>query len=343
MILFVTNQIPHYRVAFFKRLAERYDLTVAHSGKPVGDPGFEEIVLPTQRYSGLYVQKGLRKLLNSGRYDIVIATFDVRWISTLWAYYSHREKVTWVWWGLDFGANALASKIKLFIANGSGPVIFYSHGVKKKFENMLKNEERLHVANNTFEVPNRVRSYENRNKDCFINVGSLVPRKRNDVLISGFAEVLSQSQKDLKLVLIGDGPQRAELEALVERLNLEKHVRFLGEVNSPEKLKDYYSKALASVSVGQAGLAVLQSMAFGVPFVTSHAAISGGEKYNVSPGVNGCFFDGSQAELVQVMLSLVRCPDYARELGENAYEYYSEHCSMEKMVGSFSNVIEAFR
>ena len=53
------------------------------------------------------------------------------------------------------------------------------------------------------------------------------------------------------------------------------------------QLATLYANSIASVSFGQAGLAVLQSFANSVPLVTKNGAVSGGEIDNIEHGVNG--------------------------------------------------------
>lgn len=56
-------------------------------------------------------------------------------------------------------------------------------------------------------------------------IGQLIPRKGLDVLLEAFAR-LAEPRK--MLAIVGEGPQRAELEALVGRLGLQEQVAFLG-------------------------------------------------------------------------------------------------------------------
>ena len=74
---------------------------------------------------------------------------------------------------------------------------------------------------------------------------------------------------------------------LANRLGLTDKVVFKGHIDKPDQLKYIYDNAIATVSVGQAGLAVSQSIGFGVPFVTHKDAITGGEIYGVQPGKTG--------------------------------------------------------
>lgn len=65
-----------------------------------------------------------------------------------------------------------------------------------------------------------------------IGIGRLSPQKDFKTLINAFAE-LRLSGTDARLVILGDGPLRSELENLVRHLNLEKEIFFAGFDSNP--------------------------------------------------------------------------------------------------------------
>ncbi|WP_031469791.1 glycosyltransferase [Sciscionella sediminilitoris] len=96
-------------------------------------------------------------------------------------------------------------------------------------------------------------------------VGRLVPGKRFDVLIETLPMV-----GDATLILVGDGPERANLSALAERRGVAERVVFAGET---ERVRDFLSAfdMLASPSAEETfGLAVLEALAAGLPVIYQH-------------------------------------------------------------------------
>jgi N-acetyl-alpha-D-glucosaminyl L-malate synthase BshA len=71
------------------------------------------------------------------------------------------------------------------------------------------------------------------------------------------------------LVLVGDGPERPETEAEVERLGLASEVRFLGKVDAVADLLRAADLFLLPSESESFGLAALEAMACGVPVVAS--------------------------------------------------------------------------
>ncbi len=100
-----------------------------------------------------------------------------------------------------------------------------------------------------------------------ISVGGLIPRKGHDRSIEALVHL-----PGFTLLIAGQGPEHAALQALAERLGVADRVRLLGSVPHAS-LPDYYSAADASLlSSSREGWAnvLLESMACGTPVVASN-------------------------------------------------------------------------
>ncbi len=97
-----------------------------------------------------------------------------------------------------------------------------------------------------------------------ISVGNLVPEKGHDVVLEALAEL-----PDMRLAIVGEGPQRSHLEALAARIGVSGRVSFL-PVRPQSELSSVYSAAdvlaLCSVREGWPNV-LLESMACGTPVV----------------------------------------------------------------------------
>jgi GalNAc-alpha-(1->4)-GalNAc-alpha-(1->3)-diNAcBac-PP-undecaprenol alpha-1,4-N-acetyl-D-galactosaminyltransferase len=82
------------------------------------------------------------------------------------------------------------------------------------------------VIPNPVEVPSFVSPVLERKK-LIVNVGSIGRLKNQEFLIRAFARV--KTGEDWELALVGDGPDRPRLEALVQGMALASRVTFLGE------------------------------------------------------------------------------------------------------------------
>lgn len=101
-------------------------------------------------------------------------------------------------------------------------------------------------------------------------IGRLAPVKGQDVLLAAFARVAHQ-RPAARLVLIGDGPSRRELEAQARRLGVADAVRFLGvREDAGSLLPGFDLYVQPSLNEGM-GRALAQAMAAGLPVVATDA------------------------------------------------------------------------
>jgi glycosyltransferase involved in cell wall biosynthesis len=100
-------------------------------------------------------------------------------------------------------------------------------------------------------------------------VARLVPEKGVRYLLIAAAALLDVFPR-ARFVVIGDGPERAELEAIAERLGISSHVRFLGaRVDGARLIAELDVLAIPSVGNEGTPLVTLEALSAGVPVVAS--------------------------------------------------------------------------
>lgn len=101
-----------------------------------------------------------------------------------------------------------------------------------------------------------------------INLGRLGDEKNLEELINFFADVVER-HKDVKFMLVGDGPARKRLEHIAKNLNIEDRVIFTGMVE-PADVQKYYKLGDIFVSASTSetqGLTYVEAAANGLPLV----------------------------------------------------------------------------
>ncbi len=340
-ILILQNTILHYRKPFYNKLAEQYDVTVLHSGKVSVNKEdiYKEIITPVKSISKFKFQKGVLKEVRSEKYDFIIAMMDIFWIFSIISSFIHPKKSGFAWWGIIAGKSEKGNKIRgLFLRNK--PTIFYNEDGLQKLAKLGYQSDNYTFCTNTFHIENRIECFKEEEKDSFLFVGSLDKRKNIEILIRAFHQAIPNIPEKIKLKIIGDGEDYKLASDLIKELNLKTRVSLEGRITETSKLEKYYKKAILAVSFGQAGLGVLQSLGYGVAFLTYKNAISGGEISNIKHQQTGILCEDSMEDLSKYFIHYSNDITSALKMGENAYNYYTENCTLEHMIKKFSEVID---
>jgi glycosyltransferase involved in cell wall biosynthesis len=126
------------------------------------------------------------------------------------------------------------------------------------------------------------------NSRTLICVGRLSPEKGQAGLLRALAELRGR-HSDLKLRLVGDGPDRQALEALASDLGLADRLTFLGRLTERETLAEIARSDILVLPSFMEGLPIVltEAMALGVPVVASRVA---GVPELVEDGAGGLLF-----------------------------------------------------
>lgn len=130
-------------------------------------------------------------------------------------------------------------------------------------------------------------------------IGQLIARKGLDILLQAFAELRVQGERPTRLVIVGDGDQRAALEALSHSLGISERVSFLGyRVDRLEILKGFDVFALPSRLEG-VPRCLMEAMAARIPVVASDIP---GSRDLVISGETGLLFPLDNVATLTAML-----------------------------------------
>lgn len=129
-----------------------------------------------------------------------------------------------------------------------------------------------------------------RSITCF--VGRLGKEKSVDVLMEYWAETVSPADK-LHLMIIGDGPDRQELEELADSLGIRDMVTFTGRVEHKE-IPAYYAicDVYATASLSEMNsISMLEGMASGLPTLQRFDELNADQ---IQSGVNGYLYNNAE-------------------------------------------------
>jgi len=156
-----------------------------------------------------------------------------------------------------------------------------------------------------------------------ICVSKLLEHKNLDLLIKSVA-LLKKKMANIKCTIIGDGPERQQLEQLVNDLNLNKNVFFLGLLDDSKHVFSYLksSKVFALPSTREGfGIVFLEANACGLPVVTiEHPQNAAGDL--IINGENGYICDYTAEDLAfKINTAIDKSPDMKAECMMYAQKY----------------------
>lgn len=192
-------------------------------------------------------------------------------------------------------------------------------------------------AKNIGIVPNPINTIEtstNEKKNQLISVGRLSKEKGHSILLKAFTKI---SDKNWTLHLIGDGPERKNLETEAEKLGIRNQVIFQGHLKNFNKL------------LGESEIFVLPSFyegfpnalleAMSVPLACISSNCVAGPSDIIEHGKNGLLVEtGNVDELASALEQLITDKELRDNLAREAYKV-RETYDFEKIADMYQNFI----
>lgn len=293
-VAMIYHFFAHYRLPIIRELKRRDDiildcygdvssLRIDASIKPITLAELPDLnVTRVSAWQQFLWQHGLLKAMWHSRADVFIFLaspyFVSTWITVLML--RLRGKKILYWGHLRFSASeSLAKSLvrNVFYRLATG-WLSYGHQGKAGLIASGVSSKAVHVIYNSLDYSSHLRLRNTRSatnkfiddlaqevKPTFICVSRLVPKRRLDMLFEA-AALMAQKGRCVRLLLVGDGPLRQELEVSAGKLNLD--ARFYGACYDEQILRELYRHAIATVAPGEVGLTAIQSLSFGVPVIT---------------------------------------------------------------------------
>ena len=167
-------------------------------------------------------------------------------------------------------------------------------------------------------------------------VGRMQAVKDQPMLVRAFIRALeidASLSGRLRLVMIGDGPLRAECKQLLEAARIGDLAWLPGERNDvAEIMRGLDCFVLPSLAEGISNT-ILEAMASGLPVIATYV---GGNADLVNPGITGQIVPAGDPEaLADQIVKLAKSPGQAETMGQLGRERVEERFSMNAMVGAY--------
>lgn len=213
------------------------------------------------------------------------------------------------------------------------------------------------VSNRIEVVPNAIdlKPYENLDgsivrkryglydERLLISVGRLAAEKNLPFLLRAFREMV-YTDRGLMLMLVGGGPEEANLRRLAKRLGIDRKVIFAGPVDY-QLIPGYLASAdmFVMASTTEVGpLVLIEAMAAGLPVVAVDAC---GARDAIVSGVNGILTNQDERGFAESVLGLLKDDASRRRISSGARETaqgYSIGSATEKLLEVYESMRKAF-
>lgn len=339
-VLLIQETLANYREPIYEIISSQVDLTLAYViDNQINNELFSIIKLPSIKIYNLYYSTNLIKICK--QYDVVIFLPHLK-IFRLFLLPFYKKHFKTICWSIGVKAsynykfnitdkpNGIHALLYKYLIRNSDAFIFYMQQTVDywlRYINVPK--EKLFVAHNTVKVHDFEKLPEN-GRDRILFIGTLYKQKGIVELLEAYKIAFTIEKKIPKLVIVGKGPEIKYIRKFISENKLSEQIEVLGAIYEEEKLMNLFFQTIICVSPTQAGLSVLKSMGYGVPFITRINSITGGESLNIVNGENGILYENIN-ELVSVLIETIQNPEKYYQMSINAREFYIKNATPERM------------
>ncbi len=301
-------------------------------------------IFPLPWQDSLYNQEGKRTALTSLKYALatmtipvqnfdVVLTDNIPYIHLFPLYILCLIKrkplfITWhEYWGKYWqkyikGVSWIVYFVIEFLAVQLGKkIITVSQFTAKRLQKNRLFSSQITIIPNGVNLTSIVESTKNisREGSLFIYAGRLMKEKRINLLLEAVAQ-LNFPPDQIILIIVGDGPEKDNLESLTVKLGISNQVQFLGRLTTIEKVWQEIAKAKIAVQPSERegfGIFPLEAMAVGTPVIYCDSSESAVGEI-VRDGLEGICTPPNSKDLALAMRDLLDNQEKWTQLSNNA-------------------------
>lgn len=328
-VLLVTNSVMHYRVPIFESLCDRINLTIAYPSKTTNEQyKFTQHAISIKSKGPFFIYQDLPDF---EKFDIVILPFSIRCWELFSILFRKRKFQLFVF---GIGVSASYSRfydqskkhdiIYKYILRRVDGAIFYDRYPFVKWISKGIDPKKLSIAYNTVSEDPKF-DITNKTFESILFIGSLYKQKKVFDLLYAYEAIVNKFAENApQLEIVGEGDEYEKIKDWIKDKRLVEKIILHGQINDMDTLRPIFSRSIVCISPGQAGLSVQKCFSYGVPFVTSHNAITGGENSSIIEGETGFFYDGTINGLNNILHRIIAKKINIEEMSRKCYMYYSD-------------------
>jgi L-malate glycosyltransferase len=232
-----------------------------------------------------------------------------------------------------------------FSINNSDVVTAVSNDLKKTTNRLFKIKNDIQVIYNFIDTQKYDKAHEqkcnraaiaNPDERILTHVSNFRPVKRVEDVIKVFYEVHKEIPS--KLLLIGEGPERAKAENLVNKLKISDDVLFLGNSSEVTKVLCYSDIFLLPSQTESFGLAALEAMAARTPVISTNTG--GLPEVNIHGKTGYLSSLGDVTEMANNAISILKNQETLEMFKQNAKEH-TKRFSLDNILPIYEDIYKS--
>lgn len=262
---------------------------------------------------------------------------------------SHPVKVVTTLHGTDISVLGVDPTLKKMIEYGineSDAVTAVSKDLARQTCDMLKVTKHIEIVYNFIneeeyyrkDLPHIKEQYEiESDEKVFIHISNFRKVKRIEDVVETFN--LIQAELPAKLLLVGDGPERPNIYNLVQKLELNDKVLFLGKQKNISDLLSISDLKFLFSEKESFGLVLLEAMACGVPCIGTKV---GGIPEVIEHGKTGYLIDvGDHRAAANYAINLVKDQEKYKEFSKRSVKSTQDKFCSDKIISKYLRIYES--
>lgn len=217
--------------------------------------------------------------------------------------------------------------------------VFVSSNQKKHWVDKYKIKTK-----NSYVIKNGIIINRENNKEVckgdkliVVQCAMLRKEKNHEEMVTAISKLKKQYIEKIEVLFVGDGPERENIERLINAYSLQNVIRMVGLV---EDVKPYLVKSHVGILTSEVetfSLAMLECMNEGLPVIMSN---EGGANEMIIDGYNGFLYSlGNVEELSEIIEYCIDNKESLKLMGNNAKEIVKLSFGYEKMLNKYKNLI----
>lgn len=254
--------------------------------------------------------------------------------------------ITWheVWrgyWQEYLGLLGIVGRLmeKTILLGLADKIIAVSDQTKDDLISLGVKAEKISIVPNGINYEKTAKVAPSSEKLDIVYLGRLIKPKKVDVLLEAIA-ILKKEFPKLKVGIIGDGPEKSDLESLAGKLGIKDNVKFFGFVEDFDEvvalMKSSKVFAIPSIQEGGASIVTLEANACGLPVIATDHPL-GIDKRLIPTGETGFFVKLTPEAFAEKIRLFLKDEKLRNEMKANAIKF-AQRYDWEKITSEVEKV-----